>query len=383
MKNKLILLWLLIICILFTSCKGYKDINTLSIILGISVDKSESGEIIIGTQTAKTSKAPEIIKSSYIIETGVGNSIFEAAKNLTVDTDRENYWPHIQTIIIGKSFAEEGIIPLIDFFTRDSQRRRTVNIIVAKDDSLSMLQNIAKIELNTSTELDIINKKTPTNGYGVDSSINTFIKDSYSISGVSTLNKFISTKSRRFTKSDKKLVPESILDGIAIFYKYKMLSSLNKKETTAFNMLKNNIDSFVIALTYENTNFTYEINSFKVKFNPVIEDGKYLMNVNIFVTSNIVEGDGDLNFKDGIVDIINENLEQFIYKNCNEIFQKAKTEIKLDIFNFGSSFSKKYPEILEMTQDEWNKIFEDKVDINISVNVNNEYRGDTIELLKE
>ncbi|WP_461207060.1 Ger(x)C family spore germination protein [Clostridium sp. DL1XJH146] len=383
MKKKLIILWLLVICIFLTSCNGYQDINSLAIILGISVDRLPTGEIIIGTQTAKISDQAEIQKSNYIIETGIGQSVFEASRNLVVDTDKQNYWPHIQTIIIGRSFAEKGIIPVLDFFTRDSQRRRLVNIVVAKEDGLSLLQNIAKDELNTSTELDVINKQTSRSAFGVNSTISEFIKDSSSISGVATLNKFVSTKSRRFTKSDKYLAPESILDGVAIFYKYKMVNSLSKKETRAYNMLKDNIDSFVIALNYENTNFTYEINNFITKLKPIIKDDKYIMDVNIFINSSIVEASGDLNLKDGILDIINEEFENYIYHECMKIFEKSKNEIKLDIFDFGSIFSRKYTDVLELTQDEWNEIFIDNVDIKIHVNVNNKYRGSTVELLKE
>lgn len=380
--KKIICMFILTISIIaLTSCKGYKDINSMNILLGVALDKLEGEYFEITTQTAKTTRDLESKGASYVVETGRGKSIFEAARNLSVDTDGTNYWSHVQTIVLGQKYAEDGIESILDFFTRDSQRRRTVVIIVTDKTAKSLIQNIPKHELNPPSELKNISEQTYRSAYGVNYTMNEFIKNNNSVSGVAVLNHFRSTAARRETKSNKQLSTESILKGVGIFYKYKLVGYLNNIETRHMNILKNNIDTYAVSAQEDINNFTYELMSLKTKLSPSIEDNNYVMNATVNVKANVVEYVGEYQLSKIPIDTINEIFEKEIYNNTMLTFNKAKNEIQLDIFGFGNSFSRKYPEILDFTSDEWNNIFSKNLTLNLTVNVDTIFSGSTLDPL--
>jgi len=375
MPKKIFIIYLALIIFCLTGCWGIRELDNLVIVLGAAVDKAEQGQFQITIQSAKTS--PEGTKemgattSNSILASASGPSVFAAARNLTVVISRRNYWPHTQVVIIGEQAAKEGISSIVDFFTRDSQRRTSVFFIVTERKGQTILNNPSKTEILNSLSIKRKIEQTTSTGYGVNNRLYKFIMESNSIPSVSLLSKVdLKTRAAKDLGDSPKM--ETYLDGTGVFYNYKLIGYLNQKETRAARWLKDDIKSSVIVLSTEGNDkdiLTYEITKSKTSLTPLVTDEGYIMKAEVILKGNIVEYTGNKNLNKISLDKLSKKYSEKIKAEIEQVFQKAKEDLKVDLFGFGNKFANKYPYILKMKPAEWNKIFVDFVELDLKVDV--------------
>lgn len=371
---------LLIIFVFLTGCWDQRELEMLSIIIGCAFDKIDSGlfEVTIQMPHNLSQKEEGNGMEGWIVSSGKGKTMIDAARNISLNLGKRNYWPHTEVVIIGEVLAKEDMTKVVDFFTRDSQRRRLAKFVVTDQEGKKLLSSVPNSKDITAMEIrDIITNFLQT-GYCVESTLLNYLKETQTVSGVTLLNKFIAKTSdlsdnNSLTQSKNYPINGVILNGTGVFYQNRLIGYLDLLETRSTNFLKNNVRGGIINLNIEkgdsDDEISLEITKTKTKITPIIDGERYSMKVNLLIEGNIIE----YSAKEGLLHISLETLSQKMSKDLEKdlvkIFKKAKEELKVDLFQFGVLFQKVDHSILRLTQEDWNEIFINYVELDLNVEV--------------
>lgn len=326
--------------------------------------------------TQQKSDAKDTVNINY--SKAIGDSIFDAARNLTKNSSgKRSYYQTCKTIVLGRKICETSITPIIDFITRDPKRRSTIYPIVFDDDISDFFLKGDKLYEPLSSEIVDIIQLYKYTGYAVDINLAEAISKSRNISGTVLLNKF------KFTSNDTgNLGP--VLDGTGVFYDNKLVGYFDLQDTMVANIISQKIKQTLIVLSEDingepYNNMTIELSKFKTKFDPMIKDNKYLMNIDISADATIIEYSQDKS----LIDYDYKKLEKLISEQMksliNKTFFKCKTQFKVDALGLGNKFQRKYKNISKIGSEEWNNIFYNNMDLNINIKINIVSTGATLE----
>lgn len=387
---KKLLIALLIIFLFLTGCWDQRELEMLSIVVGCAFDKMESGlfEVTIQIPGNLPSKDEGKGMQGWIISSGKGRTMFDATRNISLNLGKRNYWPHTEVVIVGEAMAKEDMVKVVDFFTRDSQRRRLVKFVVTDQEGKKLLSSMPKSEEITAMEIRNIITNYPKTGYGVESNLLNYLKETQSVSGVTLLDKFIVKKSD-LPHNDPSIqdgnhsTEELIHDGTGVFYQNKLIGYLTLLETRSTNFLKNNIQSGILNLNIEEDDsddeIGLEITKTETKLTPIIDGGRYTMKANLSIECNIVEYSAKENLLHISLQMLGQKMGKDVEKELITVFKKAKEELKVDLFQFGGIFQKIDHSILKLTQEEWREVFINTVELDLNVEVSIINSGVTLE----
>lgn len=119
LKKKLALLtyWILIM-ITVTSCAGRRELDEIGIVVSIGMDIEDEKIIltmeVVNPAAAKATAGMPAQKSTVFVQ-GVGDTVFEAGRNTTLQFDRRVYLPHSGVVIFGEEFAK-GVLAILWIF---------------------------------------------------------------------------------------------------------------------------------------------------------------------------------------------------------------------------------------------------------------------------
>lgn len=373
---------LIIITITFCGCWGYTDIKKLNISNGMGIDLNEENDFfityeIINPRRSRDSNLSGESRSYYSSE---GKSIFEAARRLTrYASGKRIYYQTCEVVVLGEKLCKTNITPMIDFFTRDPKRRATLYPVVIEGDMKKLFSNDVKVTETMSSALVNTIKLYEYTGYAVNKNLSKTNIDSQSITGTALINKF-----KLIPKKNMESDSEPVLDGVGVFYKNKLVGDLSLEETLVANILTRKVKNTIIVIKKDDEkesgrNITVEFSKFKTKLKPIIDNDKYIMEINIDVNGAIVQYTEKESLSNYNYEELKEFSSQYIVKLIDETYSKCKKDIKADPLNFGNVFSNKYKTISEISCDEWTNIFCNKLSIKTNVKVNFTTTGTTLE----
>ncbi len=377
MKKKIILLLILITITNFLSgCWSKREIDELSIAMGIGIDKIDN-EYLITVQLINPS---EITVDTSSTRTAVtiyqtrGKTIFEAFRKLTQKTPRKVYLSHIQTIVFGEEFAKNGIAKALDFFSRDHELRTDFYILVSRrfkaEDILSILTPLEKIPAkNMHTSLQMSEQSwAATYHIELDELIKILVSDGKNpvLTGITISGDVDSGTAKENIERIKPFTTVQI-DHIAVFRGDKLVGWLNEDESKGFNFINDNVESTIINIPcLDNQLISLEIVRSKTKLKCKVENGEPRIYIDVTAESNIgeVQCDSKILETKSIYEF-EENAEKIIKDEMEVVIEKAKTIYKSDIFGFGEAIHRADPKLWKELKDGWDDKF-----ANLPVNMN-------------
>ena len=335
MKNKYKITLLIIISI-FISCGCWDriEIEDRAFVLGIGLDKGDkSGEIALTYQIALPSamygenggSGPQVINL-----TTTSSSVLKASQQLFMMLDKVIDLEHVRVLVISEELSKGGIKEYIDYFLREIDMRRRVEVLVSRKKASELLE-VSPPTANSSSDFlaDIITQNE---------------KRSARISSKVDLLQI--TRDLR-TGNDFMLAGVMIGDdkdlkmsGAAIFKGDELVANMPHEEVRMAKWLKNDISKGIILfedIKEAGGHIVFSINEEKTEVKPKIKGN----NVN-FHTSIRVEGDigeiENLEFNQTLtldfLDKFERIIEEKIKSECMEIFYKAQNEYEAEIFDF-------------------------------------------------
>ncbi len=145
--------------------------------------------------------------------------------------------------------------------------------------------------------------------------------------------------------------------------------------------MRNSVGNWVVETNFTGGTkgeITSELNNSKISITPVISDeGLYICKAKLSISGKIVEYIGEEPLNRINVKKIEEKFAEDIRKEIVQTFNKVQRDYKVDIFNLGPTFKRKYPFLVDLEPDQWNKIFSN-MDLDLDVEFKINYPGTRI-----
>ncbi|HEX2939243.1 MAG TPA: Ger(x)C family spore germination protein [Ruminiclostridium sp.] len=358
--------------IFLTGCWNYREIESLAIVAGLAIDEAQndgkyhltfdlidlSGGGSSGGVTTPKSKA---------VETD-GKTIFEAIRNAIKICGKRLYFSDCKVVVISQTVAKSGIKPVVDFFSRDSEFRRKVNILITKEKLASAIiktqpttDTIVSYEISDMLESDkkSLSKEPVVSLYQADN--------------------LISGDSETLILPGIKISPENPtttqLDGTAIFKGDKLKGFINGDDSQYILFIKNKVKTGLLVLNDEKNKkgITLEITSSKTTVKPEFADDKAKIDINILIKAAVGENETDKDYssQEGIKSA-EEFGERLLKKRIVGIIEKVQNNFDSDIFGFGKDICRTDNEKWEKLKPNWDKDFKTlKYNLNVKIQIIN------------
>lgn len=366
-KKIYILLLFIFISTNLSSCWNYREINDMSIVSGVAIDKgSTDGKYEVTVELIDIQQGKDVnMHSKYI--TLSGNTMFEISRNMIALIGKKLYWSHSKSIIISEDIARDGISGILDWYSRDAETRTDARILVSKENTAKeVLKSKPVTENYTSFELSKLlkNEDTLSNIPVVDL---WDILDTLAQDGLST---WLPTVKINKNNDDNILQ----VDGSAIFFKDKLIGCIDETSTKNILFAKDKVNGGLLVLDKESESpITFEIFKNKTTIKPSIENGNLQFNIYTDTTVSLDEIQSDYEFytEEGKNELENE-LSDMLQKSIYSSIKRIQSEYGADILGFGAKLNENNPATWNDVKDDWDKIFKTlTISVNSKVNIKN------------
>ncbi|MDR0267140.1 Ger(x)C family spore germination protein [Paenibacillus sp.] len=381
MLRKLLIVLLLCTLLFETGCWNRRELNDLSIALGMGIDKQGrkykvTVQVVVpGEIAAKKGRGI----SPVVIFTAVGDTVFEALRKMTTISPRKIYIAHLRVVVLGEALAREGIGNTLDFLTRDSEARSDFYVAVAKDataeDVLKILTSLEGIPANKLfNALETSSKRwAPTTAVNLDKLISDLASEGQNpvLTGITiTGDPKKGAAKKNVETSDPPT--RNQYTTLAVFRKDKLLGWLDVNDSKGYNYIRDDVTSTASVIPCsKGGKLTVEMIRSKTKVKGSIKRGKPHIDINIRGEMNVddVACHIDLTQKKTIAEL--EKAEEKLIKQLVEdAIKTAQTKYKVDIFGFGEAIRRSNPKAWKKLKKDWGRQFQNlAVDVKVETNI--------------
>ena len=363
-KYCILIIVIIVNTILCTSCWNYREINDLSVLFGLGIDKQDdlyefTGKVLL---TANEENEGNNLSQTFISSKGL--TIFDAIRNLILQDGKRVYFGHLSFIVISEDIAKENINEVLDLFMRDDETREDMWIFVAPEPYTS--KEILEIGLDHQELATYVNDTVQNMKY---------VGKFYPVQ----LHEFIDISNSKVNNGviplisiEKTLLGDSAyIIGNAVFHGNQMVGKIDGDESKTLSIILNKQKGGILPVKYnvddKINNVSLEINKTKTKLSPVYNNDNITIKISTKTTAIIAEVmNNNVNvFNNEGRDKLIKAAENMIENNIKDLVKKAQAELNSDIFGFGQLIKKDNPTFWKQIEDDWSNIFQD---INIEVN---------------
>jgi len=374
-----ILISLLAIALL-TGCWNRRELNDLSIALGVGIDKEGdryrlSIQIVNPQEIAARKGGGD--NSPVTIYEETGDTLFEIFRRMTTHTPRKIYMSHLRILIIGEEVAKDGVQNVLDVFARDHEMRTDFYVIIARDTEakqvLSILQPLEKVPANFLYKTLQTSESVwaPTIGVFLDELMSDLMvkgKEA-TLTGVRILG---DAEAGTMVDNLKSTRTNALLKytTIGVFRKDKLVGWLNEEESKGYNYISNRVKSTVGVLPCPGGGkMDVEVIRTKTKLSGKVTDGQPEITIEIRIDQNVGEVACAIDITDpDVMSKMDREGEKRIKSIVEKTVQRAQKKYKSDIFGFGDAIRRSSPKEWERLENDWYNLFpEVPVHYNIQV----------------
>lgn len=368
-----------------SGCSNYKELNELSIVLGMGLDylpDKDTYEVTyqVVNPSENAAKGTGSGASPVINFKTTGKTISEAARKHTKIFSRKNIYSHIQLIVIGENLAKkESLNFIFDIFERDAGVRVNIPVLIARDTdiktTMDILSTIDKIPARTLVG-KVRNASELSGEYG-EVKIYNVIEDltnfgsEPAISGISVRgNKKTGSSKENLETMDKTYIT---LNGIAVFRKGKLIGWLDGKKTKSLQIIHNQLKQTNLRIHCDEKRYN------SVMVNRLISNSKVDIKNNqaeITIRANAYAYISELLCNKDISK--REVIKEYEKKAARELEKEIKggiiavQKMKSDVFGFGEILRRSHPGKWKEHKHEWNELFSQA---NVTVHVKMDIEG--------
>lgn len=361
----------IVCCTFLLSSCDYMDVNNMSIVTGISLDK-QGNKYIMGIQVVNPSEIagrvitqrPEILV--YHIEAANNEDILgplslRLAK--TLDTS------HTKVVIIGERLARENVVYFNDLFDRNILFNQTASVLIAQGgvDPTKLLTTLIPDSKTTANRMEELLINGPKN-YSSAQKTNfdsilvqkVLLGVQPTIQGVWLRGEINDKTINESVKNQTKTVPtnEIILGGIGILKDFKLIGFLDPFYTPFFNALRNEAQHFKIkSYCGKNKYNKFMLYNIKVNRKVKIKDGIPHFHLEAKYDADLVSS--QCNYEESyktivmLEKVLNQELEKRLIKTVAVIQQN----FAVDSIGFGETVRREDQKFWSKHKTEWDDYF--------------------------
>lgn len=333
------LLILLLIPMLFCSCRESEQIDELAFVKTLGIDFSE-GQLEITCAYVVPSGEKETPRGESVSVTC--KTLSQGLNLVEASTDRKVFFGQIENVIIGENAARRGIAGEVDYLVRSDELRFDIPVIVVKGESAKKL-----IEDTSESETHISQQITK------------LLKSNYSTSVASEVqlaalvemleDPFKSPYLPYIERAEKGIS----INGYGVFNEDKLMEFFSQEESLGINFLNNDVENRIIVVNDQDKSITLKLTKSKTRIR--LKDG--IFRVNIKLMSEVVQAEGTINNLD---DELTQGLIARQNEEIKRVVEASLTRLKnmgCDVSTFGDTFHNVSPKKAEEYMDKWNETF--------------------------
>ena len=377
---------IVIICLLICGCDDYAELNTLSIVTALAIDKEENNykvsTLIANSPKAQTSSKEGEAKTT--VYDGKGKTIAQAIKVIDKKSPKRLYFSHINVIVISDKIGKDGFLKIADWLMRYPQMRDKFYLLqVDKNKASDVLKIISPLESFPSQSIaTLIESSKNAKSTGDTASYSNFIgrileKGYDPIMPTIVINGNVKKGSKQENVETAKPATYLSLGPVAIYKDDKLIKTSSKKETEIIQVVNNEAKELIYNIKYKNSNLDIYSNNIKTKIKLSKSNE---IKINVSGEANIYEINNDINLnKPKELKKIERKLNKSLKNDIEKIIKKTTKKYKTDIFGFGNMIYKNHP-------NNWKKIKDNylsKLKIKVKVDTKIISTGTLTKTLKE
>lgn len=333
--------------------------NTMSIVTGIGVDKTESpNQVLVTFQIIKPdtlqSSSPEGSKGggkAYWNASSTGETIFATAREITHQMGKKLFFGHSEIIIVGRGLAEGGLQKTMDFFLRNTEMRPISLLLIASGTAADVLNTESE-----ANKLPTMNIMKTVKGFSTTSQLKAITIHNFADR---LLSKTTSPIAPLVTITERGTTKSIYIAGLAVFKKDKMVGTLNKIETRGLLWVTGDIGSGLISVDSSDGKgkIGLEILRAKSKVTPEVKDGNITMHIKIQEEGALTEQTTPENLATvPALAWLEQCQAEAIRQEIFAAFNKSK-ELNADIFGFGDIVHQRLPDEWQVLEDHWSAAY--------------------------
>ena len=387
MQKKLLASLTLLLLFNLTGCWDLREVEQTGIVVGAGLDRGKDGSIVVIAQTV-VPQPPGVggaatggggAQRTFHNWYSVGETMFDAVRNLTEKSPNALFWSHNKIYIISEKLAKEGLIEVMDFIERDPEFKQSAWILIARE-NLGEIMNASNNMKQPPSQIleDIINIRDRNSKYAI-STLGDFLQQlgssdtqAYTAGvtfyrGLMEEQNTVSLPGQEPARAKELRVMET-----AVFKRDKLIGWLDHEESRGLLWLQGKVKQGILVLHMSNHRMAFEIFKSSSKLEPVIKDGQLIMKVNIKVYGNIGEMHPGTNMDEKHLQETEAHIAKTVTKQVLAAVRRAQ-ELNSDVLGFASAVHRAYPKLWqEELSQQWSEIFPE---LEVEVAVEGHVRG--------
>lgn len=389
----------MMLAMLCGGCMGSREIDEVSFVLTIGVDKSDEPEMFVFTFRIAMPKSfagdggGENKEKTKLVSVKAP-SINEAIRQLAVAMNRRPEMSHASALFVHEDVARDGIYDLVSLFLRSKVYRNTMVVLVTEDkaketmekntspfelfqyrwvDSVRETQKMAASYLMNDVRAFYVKNSDPQRA--VITAYGTVIDKSLDKKGLPPLN---AQTAEQYTISDfpREGGTELIVVGSAIFSDWKMIGKLNTSEAFGANILREGAETLMTIPdpVAKGKHVSMGIQILKPKINVDVKDGKMTADINARVICELADASSGVDYtkKENRAKLENQMSEAV--KSSLEAYFKATQPLAADCVQVTNAYRRKARTWQEWEQLDWPALYQ-QADIRVSVDTSMKRSG--------
>lgn len=350
---------------LLTGCWNLTEVDQLSVVAGVAIDKGSNDKLLITVETVEVGFGKESEPRPKIL-TIEGETIFDAVRHMASVIGKRLYWSHAKVVIVSRDLAEDGILQVLDWFSRDAETRTDINILVSQEPTASeILTSYPISETVVSYEIYKILDSQKRLNHTYDVEVWRFANEIEGM-GIAAIAPAV-----RLKAVESKKTPE--LEGVGIFRGDRLTGFIDGIDTMYLLFVRDKISGGLLVAKEEGfdngTEISLEIKGSKTKVTPVIRNGSVEIDIRIKTDTAIDEVGNSANvLTTDMLKKLEESLAKKLKTNIEGIIKKAQKELDADIFGFGDKIRENKPSAWRIMEQDWDNVFKE-INVNIDTDV--------------
>lgn len=339
-----------------TGCWDYREIESMNIVSGVAIDQGEHGYKyhltvqyvnLTGGSSSQSSPTPLLVDSD-------GNTIFDAVRNLVLQSENKFYWSDCKVEIISHQLAAEGILPLTDWFTKDQEPRITIDLLVSQEDTAGAI--LKQKEGATEISAFTIDQMVTDSPKYIGKSPSVDIYQAYNMIYGQGISLVLPAIKMELSGEEKK--PE--MAGTAVFKEDKLIGYIDDADSQFMLFAQDKAKGGILVTNAgsEDNPVSLEIKNSKTSLSHVISDGRPVMKIKVKMEAVLAEENysGNAVSELGLAGL-QKSAEATIEAGVSDVIGKVQSQFDSDIFGFGRNIYQKKPAYWEKISPDWDSLF--------------------------
>lgn len=340
-------------CLFIGGCYDYVELNDLSVITMIVIDKYDNNYHIAFEILNDQKQSDKSVTNKSIIVKGSGPTLSQAISNTMSKTPKQPYLAHLKVMAISKTVAKENLKEVIEYFLRAPHIRNEYYIVTVDNQLASEILEVSNDEILIISDY-----------------IKTMLENNLKSSNSTSLNNFENIIIDIFEKGNdasmpviKKNTDKIEVSNTALFNKFNLKTILNTKESSLLNILTNKSQNILLTYKCPNSDKNISFSIYNSKTSVVIKQN---IKINNNVMGQIEEYQCNDNLKDyKTFEYYNNYYASKINEDLKELFNKM-LHYKTDALGIGKRI---YIKKRKFKKEDWTKY---NYDIKTNLKINKE-----------